>query len=258
MARFYGEIQGSRGEATRMGTRESGFRGHIRGWHIGAAVEMYAEGDASSTLLDRAVVYATDGSAGYARSSIGSLRLVDGEIELTPSAWTIKQVEQYKRRESARLRREARANAKQEAARRKRKLREAWQFFHEHAGYVVGRRAIGAMSLARAEALFEDADAAGLARIRWEDDPYADASWLEQPEFARELEQYRDGDMSCESALLEVREDEDEPWQCVGSLGGIFDADDDYRRVVNAELASEALADIRRVLYPVSANAETN
>ena len=38
MAHFYAEIQGNRGEATRMGTKESGVLGHIRGWSVGAKV----------------------------------------------------------------------------------------------------------------------------------------------------------------------------------------------------------------------------
>ena len=39
MARFYASIQGNRGEATRMGTRNSGITGHVRGWSVGARVE---------------------------------------------------------------------------------------------------------------------------------------------------------------------------------------------------------------------------
>lgn len=38
MGHFYAEIQGNRGEATRMGTKDSGIYGHIRGWNIGARV----------------------------------------------------------------------------------------------------------------------------------------------------------------------------------------------------------------------------
>jgi hypothetical protein len=40
MSRFYASIQGNRGEATRMGNTTSGMHGHIRGWDIGASVEM--------------------------------------------------------------------------------------------------------------------------------------------------------------------------------------------------------------------------
>ena len=40
MARFYADIKGNRGEATRMGTEASGISGHIRGWDIGARVSV--------------------------------------------------------------------------------------------------------------------------------------------------------------------------------------------------------------------------
>lgn len=36
MARFYGEVLGHRGPATRLGHRE--LRAHIRGWNVGVAV----------------------------------------------------------------------------------------------------------------------------------------------------------------------------------------------------------------------------
>jgi hypothetical protein len=41
MARFYANIQGNRGEATRMGTPTSGIQGHIRGWSIGGRVQLW-------------------------------------------------------------------------------------------------------------------------------------------------------------------------------------------------------------------------
>lgn len=41
MSHFYGDIKGCRGEATRCGSAESGIRGHIRGWHIGASVRCF-------------------------------------------------------------------------------------------------------------------------------------------------------------------------------------------------------------------------
>ena len=41
MSRFYGEIQGNRGPATRQGSEASGVHGHIRGWNVGGRVEVY-------------------------------------------------------------------------------------------------------------------------------------------------------------------------------------------------------------------------
>ena len=61
MAHFYGEIQGNRGEATRMGTKDSGFRGHIRGWHVGGSVNCHYN---ESKDRDQVSIYATGGSNG--------------------------------------------------------------------------------------------------------------------------------------------------------------------------------------------------
>ena len=61
MAHFYGEIQGNRGEATRMGTQDSGFRGHIRGWHVGGSVNCHYN---ESKDRDEISIYATKGSNG--------------------------------------------------------------------------------------------------------------------------------------------------------------------------------------------------
>ena len=38
MSHFYASIQGSRGEATRCGAKNSGIAGHIRGWSSGVYV----------------------------------------------------------------------------------------------------------------------------------------------------------------------------------------------------------------------------
>lgn len=43
MAQFYGSIQGSAGEATRLGHKNSGITGHIRGWNVGARVDVTHE-----------------------------------------------------------------------------------------------------------------------------------------------------------------------------------------------------------------------
>jgi len=38
MAHFYGTMQGSRGETSRMGTVNSGMTAHVRGWDVGIEV----------------------------------------------------------------------------------------------------------------------------------------------------------------------------------------------------------------------------
>lgn len=101
-------------------------------------------------------------------------------------------------------------------------IREAWKFFHEHAGHAdPPGRAACALELAKAEKL---AKARGY-EIRWQDDP---EPW--------------DGDADMpvpekvETAFLVNDEGE-----VLESLSSIGDADDNYRRVVGAELALQAL-----------------
>lgn len=66
MTRFYASIHGSRGEATRRGTAESGIVGHVRGWDIGAKVVCHVneQGD------DEVLVYRTGGSHEYTGSEL--------------------------------------------------------------------------------------------------------------------------------------------------------------------------------------------
>ena len=59
MSRFYASIQDSRGEATRMGTPNSGIEGHIRGWNVGARVVCFMDDEGQ----DKVAVYLTSGSS---------------------------------------------------------------------------------------------------------------------------------------------------------------------------------------------------
>ena len=60
MARFYANIQGNRGEATRMGTTASGIGGHIRGWNVGGRVELHV----NESGEDEVWIWLTSGSNG--------------------------------------------------------------------------------------------------------------------------------------------------------------------------------------------------
>lgn len=117
-------------------------------------------------------------------------------------------------------------------------LRKAWRFYIEHAGWVVGRRAQGALDLARAERTLQESDD---WRVRWEpeyDDCgcYCDPNNEEYPLCA-----YHDGEEhTFEVALLERRCCKCGSWEVAQALGGIIDADvNNYRRVIEAELMSE-------------------
>lgn len=64
MARFKGSVQGSRGEASRLGGTESGLRVYANGWRSGVMVR----GEVNEDGEDVFYVYATGGSGpGYAR-----------------------------------------------------------------------------------------------------------------------------------------------------------------------------------------------
>lgn len=64
MAQFYADIQGNRGGATRMGSKSSGLRGHLRGWDIGVRISLrHIDGK------DWIQVYKTNGSNGSAHTS---------------------------------------------------------------------------------------------------------------------------------------------------------------------------------------------
>lgn len=101
--------------------------------------------------------------------------------------------------------------------------RRAFRFFHENAGYVLGERAIGALALARAE---DWAHGAGLEYV-WEYSVDPDTSWMDarQRECSNEF-------TDCVAYLDGVP---------VASLHEIYNADATYRRVVEAELALEAM-----------------
>lgn len=74
MAHFYASIQGNRGESTRTGSKNSGIRGHIRGWSLG--VKVYGSVDDNGN--DTFTVELTSGSNGSKQPvHIGCFKLED-------------------------------------------------------------------------------------------------------------------------------------------------------------------------------------
>lgn len=59
MAQYHAEVQGNRGPASRCGSKRSGIRAAVNGWHIGTEVEIRYENE-----RDVVYVYRTDGSNG--------------------------------------------------------------------------------------------------------------------------------------------------------------------------------------------------
>jgi hypothetical protein len=73
MARFYSEIQGHRGVASRLGSADSGIRAQCQGWNVG--VKVYGRDDNGSDVFD---IWATGGSHDSSgRILLGSVRLSD-------------------------------------------------------------------------------------------------------------------------------------------------------------------------------------
>ncbi len=101
--------------------------------------------------------------------------------------------------------------------------REAYRFFRENAGYIVGESAVCAMRLARAERAAQDRGWS--FDWQWDDEPYELGDG--EPEPPNEV-------LGC---VLR-----DEHGRALGSLWGIGDPSPAYVRVVQAELASEACA----------------
>ena len=104
----------------------------------------------------------------------------------------------------------------------------AYKFFKANAGWATPPgRAACALALARAEADAADHD----VTFVWEDDSDAYFCDPEGYEGAEEI-------LSC--MAFQPCECCGKPDEVVASLGGIADPNDDYRRVVEAELALEA------------------
>lgn len=59
MSHFYASIQGSLGEANRCGTQISGMSAHVRGWDVGARIELSYNAEKDE---DEVTIYLTSGS----------------------------------------------------------------------------------------------------------------------------------------------------------------------------------------------------
>lgn len=66
MARFYAEIQGSRGSVSRLGGIKSGIYGEARGWNSGGKVTCYVN-DNNEDIIN---IYVTSGSHGRTQSKL--------------------------------------------------------------------------------------------------------------------------------------------------------------------------------------------
>jgi len=70
VGQFYADIQGNRGAASRMGSKDSGISGHIRGWHVGGSVSCDHD---DKTGKDQVLLSLTGGSSGHSIIGMGSI-----------------------------------------------------------------------------------------------------------------------------------------------------------------------------------------
>lgn len=122
---------------------------------------------------------------------------------------------------------------------------KAWRFFREHAGGWVGHNAETALALARAEALLEDAEDAGVATVEWvyDPEPYEHGFYTNEQVRAFFDSNEWTGPFGC---TLQVNgEGVEALWGIVVGPRGI---DDPYCRVIQAELAVNAEDEIRQAL----------
>lgn len=124
--------------------------------------------------------------------------------------------------------------------------RNAWDFFRANAGGIVGQCATSALQLARAEEKAQERELAGEWRYTWQPDDYADTSWMDK----RDLDLLQRDLAGFDCCTLEELCPTCGQWRVIASLGGIHwinrGAADrkrimDYQRVIQAELACEAL-----------------
>ena len=116
-------------------------------------------------------------------------------------------------------------------------MRERWRFFLYHAGYAIPPgRVVCAMELAHAEEWAERKQAEGCLTIEWvRDDDFNADDWEDWADPHAQRAAERDGAEGC---VVEYHGEH------VTSLWAIVGADQDYRRVIEAELALEAKGEI--------------
>ena len=79
MSRFYAEIKGNRGKASRQGFKDSGMWSHTRGQSPGVEVRGYVDSD-DNDCID---VYVTGGSSGATSSKLMAT-VTDDKVEYMP------------------------------------------------------------------------------------------------------------------------------------------------------------------------------
>jgi hypothetical protein len=85
MAQFRGTVAGQRGEASRLGSKNSGLVVTANGWNAGVTVRASVDGDGNDVFK----VYATGGS-GYSGRNQHIATVRDGELEFMTTAESVR------------------------------------------------------------------------------------------------------------------------------------------------------------------------
>lgn len=124
--------------------------------------------------------------------------------------------------------------------------RDAYDFMRQHAGWIVGENAKGALDLARAEQLLHEAQNLEVAWVHWEwdDEPYEHGILTNDEVQAKFDSNEWTGPFGC---IIESSQHD-----FYASLWGIVvgprGTNDPYCRVVEAELALEIADDLRQAI----------
>lgn len=115
-----------------------------------------------------------------------------------------------------------------------RELYKRYLFFKEHGGQLVGRQAEMALRSARAEKWLEEHE--DEYTVVWDFEEYPSGGPRDWGWDDKAIEAWDKDDHICEYCRIE-----DADGNILDSLGDIWDASDEYRRVVAAEMAYEVM-----------------
>ena len=84
MAHFYSRIKGSRGPATRCGTKSSGITANVTGWDIGGTCKTYFNSHLGTDVVE---FYLTNGSNGHSSTRVATFAFIDGKLQLLNTSY---------------------------------------------------------------------------------------------------------------------------------------------------------------------------
>ena len=91
MGHFRGTIQGTRGQASRLGTQSSGLSSHMNGWSLGTYVELHYDKELD---MDLVTIFITSGSnSHYSSKPLGTFFIEDGEYKQMESGMRSRMLE---------------------------------------------------------------------------------------------------------------------------------------------------------------------